>query len=415
MARYNTTILTNSQTQVTAGSTVATPNTGGFIAISSGGSGNIVVPDPTLYSGIVQTYFNNSGTSITLSTPSGVFRGPGSSGSSTQVMTVGTTLTLASTGTDYVLASDKSGGALSATSISASSTVTLSPANANVAISPTGTGTVTISPAGTLIMNPTTASSIDNTAIGATTSSSGRFTTLSASSTVSGTGFSTYLASPPAIGGTAAAAITGTTITANTGLAGPHNGTVGATTPASGAFTTLSSNSTTAFTVGSSGSDYQTGNAVTVSGSGGFSAGIFVNGTVVDLRPENLQTSNYTAALADRNKVISMNATAAAVTLTIPPNSSVPFPIGSIIYAFKPSTATQTVTLAAGAGVTLSRVGTFSTSEELYCRKRGTDEWVTVDKPTNLGFSSVSATSTSVNGFAIRTFTGVGSFTGTVG
>lgn len=47
---------------------------------------------------------------------------------------------------------------------------------------------------------------IDNTAIGSTTPSTGAFTTLSASSTVSGTGFSTYLASPPAIGGTAAAA-----------------------------------------------------------------------------------------------------------------------------------------------------------------------------------------------------------------
>ena len=33
---------------------------------------------------------------------------------------------------------------------------------------------------------------------------------------MSGTGFSTYLASPPAIGGTAAAAITGTTITGTT-------------------------------------------------------------------------------------------------------------------------------------------------------------------------------------------------------
>ena len=44
----------------------------------------------------------------------------------------------------------------------------------------------------------------------------GSFTTLAASSTVSGTGFSTYLASPPAIGGTAAAAITGTTITGTT-------------------------------------------------------------------------------------------------------------------------------------------------------------------------------------------------------
>jgi hypothetical protein len=43
-------------------------------------------------------------------------------------------------------------------------------------------------------------------AIGSTTPSSGAFTTLSASSTVSGTGFSSYLASPPAIGGTAPAA-----------------------------------------------------------------------------------------------------------------------------------------------------------------------------------------------------------------
>jgi hypothetical protein len=39
-------------------------------------------------------------------------------------------------------------------------------------------------------------------AIGSGTASTGAFTTLSASSTVSGTGFSNYLASPPAIGGT---------------------------------------------------------------------------------------------------------------------------------------------------------------------------------------------------------------------
>ena len=81
-------------------------------------------------------------------------------------------------------------------------------------------------------------------AIGGTAAAAGAFTTLSASSTVSGTGFSTYLASPPAIGGTAAAAITGTTITANTSFAGPHNGTVGATTANTGAFTTLSASST---------------------------------------------------------------------------------------------------------------------------------------------------------------------------
>jgi hypothetical protein len=53
-----------------------------------------------------------------------------------------------------------------------------------------------------------------NGTVGATTPSTGAFTTLSASSTVSGTGFSTYLASPPAIGGTAPAAGTFTTVKA---------------------------------------------------------------------------------------------------------------------------------------------------------------------------------------------------------
>ena len=54
-----------------------------------------------------------------------------------------------------------------------------------------------------------------NGPVGTTTASTGAFTTLSASSTVSGTGFSTYLASPPAIGGTAAAAGSFTTLSAS--------------------------------------------------------------------------------------------------------------------------------------------------------------------------------------------------------
>jgi hypothetical protein len=53
-----------------------------------------------------------------------------------------------------------------------------------------------------------------NGTVGATTANTGAFTTLSASSTVSGTGFSTYLASPPAIGTTAAAAGAFTTLSA---------------------------------------------------------------------------------------------------------------------------------------------------------------------------------------------------------
>ena len=59
-----------------------------------------------------------------------------------------------------------------------------------------------------------------NGTVGATTASTGAFTTLSASSTVSGTGFSTYLASPPAIGGTAAAAGAFTTLSASSTVSG---------------------------------------------------------------------------------------------------------------------------------------------------------------------------------------------------
>ena len=77
-----------------------------------------------------------------------------------------------------------------------------------------------------------TGGSINGTTIGATTASSGAFTTLSASSTVSGTGFSTYLASPPAIGGTAPAAGTFTTLIGGGGSANYAQITGGATTKA---------------------------------------------------------------------------------------------------------------------------------------------------------------------------------------
>ena len=74
----------------------------------------------------------------------------------------------------------------------------------------TGTGSVVL---GT---GPTITAAALNGTVGATTPSTGNFTTLSASSTVSGTGFSTYLASPPAIGGTVPASVTGSTLVSTT-------------------------------------------------------------------------------------------------------------------------------------------------------------------------------------------------------
>ena len=80
--------------------------------------------------------------------------------------------------------------------------------------------TVTTIASLTLTNATISSATINNATVGATTANTGAFTTLSASSTVSGTGFSTYLASPPAIGGTAAAAVSSTALSYSTTLTG---------------------------------------------------------------------------------------------------------------------------------------------------------------------------------------------------
>jgi len=146
------------------------------------------------------------------------------------------------------------------------------------------------------------ATAIDNTPIGSTTASTGAFTTLSASSTVSGTGFSNYRASPPAIGGTAAAAITGTTITASTAFSGPLNGTVGATTPNTGAFTTISGTTT-----GTSGVLNLTYNPASASGAAIQVTGKDSQGGVGYF--DFLKTTNTTSGATNPNKTFRVNST----------------------------------------------------------------------------------------------------------
>jgi hypothetical protein len=80
-------------------------------------------------------------------------------------------------------------------------------------------------------------STIDGAAIGGTTPAAGHFTTLSATSTISGAGFTAWAASPPAIGGTTPAAGTFTTLQATTLQNTPVSG-------ASGSFTNLSASGT---------------------------------------------------------------------------------------------------------------------------------------------------------------------------
>jgi hypothetical protein len=90
----------------------------------------------------------------------------------------------------------------------------------------------------------------------------------------------------------------------------------------------------------------------------------------------NVRGASYTLVLSDRSKLIEMGV-GAANTLTIPPNSSAAFPIGTQITVLQ--TSSGQTTLAPGSGVTLNgtpglKLRTQWSSATLI--KRGTDTWV---------------------------------------
>jgi hypothetical protein len=93
----------------------------------------------------------------------------------------------------------------------------------------------------------------------------------------------------------------------------------------------------------------------------------------------NTQIASYTLALTDNGKTVEMNV-GSANNLTIPLNSSVPFPVGTIVDVVQYGSG-QTTLVATG-GVTLrSKEGNLKITGQysaatLY--KRSTDEWVVV-------------------------------------
>lgn len=119
MARYNTVAPVGS---VSSSGTVATPNEGLLTTFTGSTSYTVTIASPVLYTGITQTFFNNNTADITLSSPSGAFVGPGSSGSATIVMKPNTVLQVISTGANYLTVQDD-GSAFSATTGTFSSTL----------------------------------------------------------------------------------------------------------------------------------------------------------------------------------------------------------------------------------------------------------------------------------------------------
>ena len=90
------------------------------------------------------------------------------------------------------------------------------------------------------------------------------------------------------------------------------------------------------------------------------------------------QTASYTLVLTDKNKIVEMSV-ATANTLTVPPNSSVAYAVGSQINILQTGAGQTTVT--AGAGVTINAApGLKMRTQWSYATlvKRATDTWVLV-------------------------------------
>ena len=88
----------------------------------------------------------------------------------------------------------------------------------------------------------------------------------------------------------------------------------------------------------------------------------------------NVQIANYTLVLSDAGKVVELDSPT-DVTLTIPTNALVPFPIGVIIGVYQ---AGAGVVSFAGVGVTIRNPGVLAQYKEGSLRKRGLNEWVLV-------------------------------------
>lgn len=102
------------------------------------------------------------------------------------------------------------------------------------------------------------------------------------------------------------------------------------------------------------------------------------DGTLKDV-VANLRSASYTLALSDSGNIVEMNV-ASANTLTVPPNSSVAFPIGTMIGVDQIGVGKTTIV--PGSGVTIRSAGSLMGLKEQYSsvtlRKRAINEWVLV-------------------------------------
>jgi len=271
MARYNT-VSTTSQTSGN-GTVIVTPSSG-LVTTFTTAAGTVTLPNPVNYPGIVQSFWNNSGGTITLSSPSGNIKGTGLTAATSQTFPNQAFFMIASDGTDYILMSNEGGplvgstgtfgGTLTANgSLVANSIVTLSPVGQSVTISPSGaSGSVTISPA---------ASSLTLGTAGQAEVHQGNMTATTANQVLN---FSPTGSGTVTIGGNSSGAVTISPTGAGSLAINPtttgaiNNMTIGASTRSSGAFTTLTASSITTLTGGVASTTTTTGTLQVTGGIG---------------------------------------------------------------------------------------------------------------------------------------------------
>jgi hypothetical protein len=182
MARYNT--IVNSTITTAASATIPSPSSGTFTEFTSSTTA-ATIGSAVSYPGQTQTFYNATGVTVTITSGGGNFIGPGGSSSTTFSMANGTVLVVNSDGTNWVVAGPGL-GPHAVTTLDASGTVTLNPASTTVTISPTGGASgVTISPTGSagVVINPTSAGTINNMSLGQSTRGAANVTSLDVNST----------------------------------------------------------------------------------------------------------------------------------------------------------------------------------------------------------------------------------------
>lgn len=96
----------------------------------------------------------------------------------------------------------------------------------------------------------------------------------------------------------------------------------------------------------------------------------------------NTQTASYTAVITDRGQLVIMNV-ASANNFTVPPNSSVAFPLGCWLHVGQYGAGATTIV--AGVGVTIDKFSTLVIAGQFgmaHLLKIGTNEWWAVGQLT---------------------------------